>query len=119
MPARTDRLLLCRPARPDVAVVASQQPTRKGEIREDRLCDPVHRRWGSRPWLLGRDWVGADPGEPVTDKTKGKRKQGFDLYRYIMMTILVFIIFCVFDMFDGDPNGLRGLVEFFRLMAGI
>jgi hypothetical protein len=49
-----------------------------------------------------------------------KSKPKIDLYRYVIMAVLIFIMFVAFDIAsDGDPNGLRGLTEFFRLMAGV
>ena len=52
-------------------------------------------------------------------RDKAKKKPLIDVYRYVMLMIAVFIIFCGFDLLDGDPNGLRGLAEFFRLVAGV
>lgn len=52
----------------------------------------------------------------MADKVKKKSK--IDLYRYVMIAVLVFLAFCGFDMIDGDPNGLRGLAEFVRLIVG-
>ena len=53
----------------------------------------------------------------MTDKVK-RKKPAIDLYRYVMITVLVFLAFSAFDLLDGDPNGLRGLWQFVELMVG-
>lgn len=53
----------------------------------------------------------------MADKVKPKKK--FDLYHLVMKIALLFVLLFVLDMLDGEPDGLRGLAEFVRLVTGV